>query len=288
VLVMLTWEDGSGNVYDAADLLMPSTCTDFPNHPNYVDYDFRINCGDITGTDSDVGHNCDPVGIYPRSFNRTDNTHTVYFRWYINESFWNQKQIFSSLNDLYADITVMDLDFHFTRANNIDIVTCIGCSPPDEAPLSPTLLTASYQATGKVNLTWQASSSGEPADFYRIYRCLASMNMSDNDIIGITTLTEYLDDDYDLVSNESYKYAVAGVNWAGEGYNSNELAITLPCYTKEISNKVYMGYAAENGCNLSIHDVEIKSGANVVFDADENITISGNFTIEVGAEISLQ
>ncbi|MBW6534860.1 MAG: peptidoglycan DD-metalloendopeptidase family protein [Mariniphaga sp.] len=283
VLVMMTWEDETGNVYDAADLLMPSTCTDYPNLPNYVDYDFRINCGDITGNNSDVGHNCEPVGIYPKRFSRTDDYHTVYFRWYINESFWNQKQIFSSLNDLYVDITVLDLAFNITTANNIDIVTCIGCSPPDEAPLPPSLLSVNYQPTGKVNLTWQASASGESAEFYRIYRCLAGDNMSDNDLIGITTLTEYLDDDNDLVSNESYKYAVAGVNWAGEGYNSNELSITLPCYNKEISNKVYMGYAVENGCNLSIHDVEIKSGANVLFKTDESVTITGNFIVETGS-----
>lgn len=288
VLVGLTWEDGLGNVYDHGDLLMPSTCTDYPNLPNYVDYDFRINCGDLTGTDSDVGHNCDPVGIYPRRFSRADNYHTVYFRWYINESFWNQKQIFSSLNNLYADITVLDLAFNITTANNIDIATCIGCSPPDEAPLSPTLLTANYQAAGKVSLAWQASASGEPANFYRIYRCLASQNMADNDIIGITTLSEYLDDDYNLVSNESYKYAVAGVNWAGEGYNSNELSITLPCYTKEISNKVYMGYAIENGCNFSIHNVEIKSGANVLFETDECVTITSNFIVESGSVLGIQ
>lgn len=288
VIVELTWTDESENVYDASDLLMPSTCTDFPSLPNYIDYDFRINCGDITGTNSDVGHNCESVGIYPRRFNRTDNTHTVYFRWYINESFWDQKQIFNTLNNLYADITVMDLDFNFTRANNIGIATCIGCSPPDEAPSPPTSLTASYQATGKVNLSWQAPLSGELADFYRIYRCLSSESMNDNDIVGIASLTEYLDEDYDLVSNESYKYAVAGVNWAGEGYNSSEVSITLPCYTKVISSKMYMGYALEKGCYISIQDVEIKSGANVVFDADENVTIDSNFTVELGSTVTIQ
>lgn len=286
VNIQLTWEDDNGNTYDAVDLLLLSTCNDYSELPFMVDYDFKINCGDITGTDSDVGHNCGSVGIYPRGFSRTDNYHTVYFRWYINESFWDENNI--SVYDVYADIYALDAAYNFANQNNIGIYTCMDCSPPDEAPLAPTLQSVTYQATGKVYLTWQPASGGESADFYRIYRCLSSETMTDYDVIGITTATNYLDDNSDLISNYSYKYAVAGVNWAGEGYNSNELSITLPCFTKNINNKIYMGYTNEKGCHLSIHDVEIKSGASVIFDADESIEINGEFEVDIGAEFELK
>lgn len=55
-----------------------------PSNPKVVNYNERINCGDKTDTDSDVGHNSSSVGIYPREFtNSRDDYQYVFFRWYV-------------------------------------------------------------------------------------------------------------------------------------------------------------------------------------------------------------
>ena len=184
---------------------------------------------------------------------------------------------------ILVDIEVEDEFEHITTVNNVSFALCENCDPPEDAPDPPTLSSVSYQATGKVNLSWQRAGTGEPADYFRIYRCFASETMTDNDVIGIETATSYLDEDPELISNYSYKYAVAGVNFEGEGYNSNLISITLPCYTKYITDKIYLGNITENGCNLVFEDVEIKNGANVVIDVDQTITIESDFEVEIGA-----
>ncbi len=72
---------------------MPDLIQD-PNseHPNavydIVDFNNLYNCGDWTAANSDIGHNSESVGIYPRKFNSWDPYHTVYFRWYVKEDNW--------------------------------------------------------------------------------------------------------------------------------------------------------------------------------------------------------
>jgi hypothetical protein len=279
ITVLLEGTDDNNNRYYEDELLLPTNTTDHPQWPHRVWYDLRYNCGDLDGNDSDIGHNSESVGIYPKIL--TSDHHTVYFRWYINETNWY------NMASIFVDIEVEDVAGNIARANNISFATCIDCYPPDEAPDAPTLSSVSYQDTGKVNLIWQSAQTGEPADFFRIYRCFASESMTDNDAIGIAAATSYLDDDPDLISNYSYKYAVAGVNLEGEGYNSNEISITLPCYTKNIIDKIYMGNIVEKGCRFSIENVEIKSGANVKFDADESVIIESDFEVEIGAILEI-
>jgi hypothetical protein len=53
--------------------------------------------------------------------------------------------------------------------------------------------------------------------------------MTDRDQIGISSAWEnghflYEDNDPNLIPGANYKYAVAGVNYLGEGFNSNELS----------------------------------------------------------------
>jgi hypothetical protein len=98
------------------------------------------------------------------------------------------------------------------------------------------------ESNGKMRLEW--SPSGLAADFYKVYRCLSSEQMSDDHFIGIASLDYYEDGDHQLVPGVSYKYAVAGVNLNGEGSNSNELtSVYGQALPSTINNSTTLNYA---------------------------------------------
>ena len=165
---------------------------------NIVNYEDRINCGDISYDDSDTGYN-NGIKILPNSFSRNDPYHTVYFRFYLDEA------VFSSVTGyILADFRIHDIRNNSREVNNADIFTCIECDPPPSAPPAPDLEGAFYQAEGAtIRLEW--SSGGDPeAVFYKVYRCLSSEQMTDDDAIGITSQFDE--------SNEVFFYEDDGVD----------------------------------------------------------------------------
>ncbi len=124
--------------------------------------------------------------------------------------------------------------------------------------------------------------------YYRIYRCPTTRQMTDNDIIGITTgftcdesdcFSLYIDEDSDLIPGVTYKYAVAGVNYAGEGFNSNELSVmfgsALP--TSITSSCTLGGAYYGNSCVIS-------NNATVVIYPRVRINLN-SLTVNQGSKI---
>lgn len=114
----------------------------------------RLNCGDRSSDNDDVGHNSSSVGIYPRHLGSSDTYHTVYFRWYVDESIWSQT------SDRVLKVTAVDMFENDVVCDNIELPTCINCNPPDDAPNAPTLTNVDYiQSSRSIKLEYEEYST---------------------------------------------------------------------------------------------------------------------------------
>ncbi|MDD5231220.1 MAG: peptidoglycan DD-metalloendopeptidase family protein, partial [Candidatus Marinimicrobia bacterium] len=292
VEIYLSATDNEANTYDHKQLLNTSypqaNWANFIDYCPYIDeYDIdgdgddeelvRYNCGDRTDDDDDHGHNSTSVGIYPKALSTSDTYHTVYFRWYINESLWNSLGYDRVKLQVYA----YDWKGNTNDFDNLQFQLCNNCHPPANAPGPPTLISANYfQNSRSIKLEYERDwSSPFDPDYFKIYRCLSSETMSDNDVIGICSHpTEYYDDSAELQPGVSYKYAVAGVNYAGEGYNSNMLSEIygelLP--TTISSNTQLDGVYYSDGTIISNgYTVTIAPGTIIKVNVGKSIVING-------------
>jgi hypothetical protein len=159
--IFLYGYDENNYYYNENDLL---NTTSNPNYPGVVDYFLKINCGDLSPANDDVGHNNTSVGIYPRAFNYNDGYHTVYFRWYINEDLWYE------MESIYLDAVALDWDGNEIQVTNIPLATCIGCNPPLGVPDPPTLVSVAYShLNSNIRLEWDEAEGSAEAKFFRIY-----------------------------------------------------------------------------------------------------------------------
>jgi hypothetical protein len=163
--------------------------------------------------------------IEPRVFNRNDDYHTVYIIQYLNNNFPTSGTYWISIN-------LWDTNDYYSFYQTDWIPVCIDCYPPAEASAAPTLNSATMDQEQKaIKLEIMPAYSGYGVEFYKIYRCPVDQTMTDRDVVAITPHSNYpdyyYDDDPELEIGKTYNYAVAGVNAAGEGYNSNTLTCTF-------------------------------------------------------------
>lgn len=280
---MSAW-DSNDRFYTELDLLLPSGLEGEDNR-NVVEYEARINCGDTQSNNDDVGHNSQSVGIYPRELGSSDTYHSVYFRWYINENIWynmNEINLEVGIQDIYGIVN----DESAVIVNSISLPTCIDCSPPDNAPNSPTLLSANYSTVQDATyLEWSSAQTGDAAEYFKIYRCPSNRSMTNNDAIGISQAMVQNSNNYYFYDNtagnipgQEYKYAVAGVNYEGEGLNSNELLETfgelLPAIIS--SNATLDGHYYSNGTTVNSNViVTVQDGVDFVFENNSSMIVNG-------------
>ena len=129
---------------------------------------------------------------------------------------------------IHFDIDAYDWYDNPININDLTAPTCIDCNPSPDAPSPPTLINcATVNGKSQIKLEWDSYSN---AEYFRIYRCLENETMTNKDVVGITSYFndnyyEFIDKDPNLIPGRNYKYSVAGVNYNGEGYNSNELSL---------------------------------------------------------------
>ncbi|MCF7886452.1 MAG: T9SS type A sorting domain-containing protein, partial [Candidatus Marinimicrobia bacterium] len=237
---------------------------------NEIDYSSRTNCKE------EEPSNIECLKIDPKSFSREDLYHTVYLKWYINENVWY------TLNDNPTlEINVYDVNNagNVTYANTLSIITSIE-GGPDGSPGPPTLISVIYdQSANNIKLEYEPDLSEPYPEYCAIYRCPANENIDDSDQIGITSNNyEYYDDSGELIPGNEYKYAVAGVNVVGEGYNSNtKCAIFGEELENIISNNLSLdgsyysnGTIVENGVTL-----DIDPGSEINFAPNASLEVNG-------------
>ncbi|HCL00085.1 MAG TPA: hypothetical protein DHW42_08290 [Candidatus Marinimicrobia bacterium] len=260
------------------NLLNNSSNSEYPNVVSYFpdDYNYygRINCGDT----DDNNHPTSSIGIYPMEFHYWEEYHTVYFRWYINEDTWN-----SISSYVHIEINVYDTWGNPSTRNNISSPTCIDCEPPEDAPGPPTLIDVDYiQASRSIKLEYEEAITGE-SDYFVIYRCLSNETMTDDDVIGISShISEYYDDSNELKPGVEYKYAVAGVNYASEGLNSNELTVIYgELLSSNITSSTTLSGAYYcNGTTISDNStVTINSGTLILIKPNKSIIVNSGSKI---------
>lgn len=121
-------------------------------------FGIKANCGDRVVSDDDVGHNSTTIGICPKIFNRGDAYHVVYFRWYLNETAWND----CKAGTVFAYISAYDWNYDAASAVAMQVLTCIGCGP-NGTPSPPFLTGATYEQTstvpGTIRLSWTNSDA---------------------------------------------------------------------------------------------------------------------------------
>jgi hypothetical protein len=220
--IYMSYFDGTNN-FSTEDILDRSAIRAGHNY-NWIKYEERNNVGDQIGQ-NDNGHLSSSVHVDQRDFQRDDDYHIIYFKWYLNQTNLNL-----ITDDINIEIFLWDWDGNPVYLNTIGHVTCIGCNPPTGTPDPPTLVSVAYShLNSNIRLEWDEAEGSAEAKFFRIYRCLAEEEMTDRDKIGISSAWDnghffYEDNDPNLIPGANYKYAVAGVNYLGEGFNSNELS----------------------------------------------------------------
>jgi murein DD-endopeptidase MepM/ murein hydrolase activator NlpD len=250
--------------YTTSDLLKNGNEID---QPNVVYYHTQFHC--------DVANPISCLFIEPNVFYRTDPYHTVYFKFYLeNEAFDDVDEYVT------VEIDLWDRMDEPVVVNNLCLPTCIDCNPPASAPGPPILISANYlQYSRNIKLEYVQDWSNPFPKYFKIYRCLSSENMTDNDVIGICSHpSEYYDDSAELKPGVSYKYAVAGVNYAGEGYNSNMLSEIygelLPATIS--SNTQLDGVYYSDGTTISNgYTVTIAPGTRIKINSGKSIVNNG-------------
>jgi len=242
---------------------------------HYVDFNERINCGDLVGANSDSGFNHPGIRIIPRIFNGGqwgyDNYHTVYFRFYLDEN------VLILLNGLDMRAEAVDVNDWYGVENgffissawiDLPVGVCPPFCPPPGAPDPPTNLeaTANYDPVS-VDLTWDGyyGSFG----FFVIYRRPYGTDPIAFQTIDITGVNNYKDTHF--IQGAQYYYAVAAVNEIGESLNSNEVLVTAPTWPPE---------------NLTLENLSI--GTTKVYIATNSITAGPNFTVENTGDVTFQ
>ncbi len=226
---------------------------------DWLEFEYRINCGDLYINDSDNGFN-NWMGIDPEPFEYWHPYHTVIFKFYLDEF------VLLEASKISAYIYVYDILNNEVEAENIPVYTIIG-DPLPGTPEAPNLTAVQYHpSNGYIKLDWQ--SNGD-ADFFKIYRCSSTEQMTNDHCVGIASAEYYQDDDPLLVPGVTYKYAVAGINVLGEGSNSNEI-------------ECIYGQALPSQINSS-------RTLNNAWYANNNVSITGNstLTISAGTKIAL-
>jgi hypothetical protein len=111
--------------------------------------------------------------------------------------------------------------------------------------------------------------------------------MTDRDQIGISSAWEnghflYEDNDPNLIPGANYKYAVAGVNYLGEGFNSNELSSLFgEILASNIrSNTTLSGIYISDGTIVSNNAVlTINPGAEITFRNGASLIVNGRLNV---------
>ena len=253
---------------------------------------YRIACGEESYTQNDsykvnppghdeYGHVSSSIGIVPEKLLAPSDmtTHIVHFRVYINSANWN------SVSNIMAEIDVNTWipNSTPTKINNVSIVTIIG-PPPPKAPLPPTLTSlATDPSSGDVVLNFTSTTDG----YYKIYRCPSSRNLTNADVIGITQQSNggsvtYIDSDPMLIPGTQYTYAVAGVNGAGEGGNSNSLNTV---YTGQVSGTITQP-TTWNSNRIIVGSVTVNSGTTLKISPGAIIKINPGCSITVNGTIN--
>jgi hypothetical protein len=274
IQIWLDGYDNSGFYINGHDLLAGEYRPQDIIHDDLVMYELRINCGDYYENDSDVGMN-NMIGIDPNVFYWWDPYHTVNFKFYLDYNY------FSFAQKITAYVYIGDIKGNKVSETNIDLITTIH-DPPPGTPGSPSLNLVQYQQTnGTMRLEW--SAAGRAADFYKVYRCLSTEQMSDDHFIGIASLDYYEDSDHHLVPGATYKYAVAGVNLNGEGANSNELTSV---YGQELPSTINSSTTLDYAWYLN-NDVTITSNSILILNPGTKIGLGymKSIIVENGSKI---
>jgi hypothetical protein len=271
------WREDGGK-YNTNELLRSTGENNY-----YVSYDYKYNCGDIElNEDSDAGYN-NYIRILPYIFDRSDNEHTVQYRFYIKP-----EVVDNIYNDeIYAEVSVMDCNWNVETQGYYLESTCIECGGPG-LPYPPENITATpNNSKMTIELHWNPPSSGPDPDYYVIYRRSSDSSEPQNArVIGITSNTSFSDDKR-TTPGQSYYYALASVIYHdppggdGEGENSTELLCTMPSSGTVTTSRLWKGDAHIYG------NVTVNNNATLTIERGSNVKFHGyySFTVNAGSRI---
>ncbi|MCH8068334.1 MAG: right-handed parallel beta-helix repeat-containing protein, partial [Candidatus Marinimicrobia bacterium] len=281
----LTALDEYGYTISTLDILNGNSDTD-----NIVDYDLRWNCGDLEYGDSDSGNNNPNIRIIPRIFRGgltgSDSYHTVYFRFYLDPNLGSTSngQGRASTLDVEGvcyDEQIDEFIFYFLTTNWVEVEMAI-CPPcPEDAPPAPTNLTASPNINNNmaVDLAWDPVV-GPEAGFHVIYRRPYGAPTEAFQSIDITSGETY--QDLGCTPGQQYIYAVAGVNYYGEGPNSDDALSTTPTYGTITTRRTWSGDFTITG-NVVVNSgaiLTVSPGTTARFASGKKLRVYGTLVAE--------
>lgn len=263
----------------------------------YVDYNWRTNCGDLYGIDSDDGDMNSNIRIIPRIFSGgsggEDPYHTVYFRFYVDDTIIPSPVSAIDGTVFAAEVYYMSLDYDdytiyygdgwiSTSYANVLVGNCPPYCGENYEPYPPINVAAVAEPNTdmSVKITWDHDYSGPSADYYLIYRRPDGTPQDNFECIGNAVYLTFRD--VTGSPGKAYIYAVAGVNEIGEGMNSNDVTVTMPSYGTITSQRIWKGvFVITNDVVVNSNAVlTVMPGSTVKFNTGIKLRVLGTLAAE--------
>jgi len=109
-----------------------------------------------------------------------------------------------------------------------------------------------------------------------------TLNIANSNIIG-TKRTPF---DAYYAPNENQEHITftsESISWI-----KKEIFTTIPCLNRTINSVTYSSNATISDCKISLSNIVITNNANVVFDSESELNITGTFEVSLGSSIELK